>query len=83
MQCLFLLGVGPPLCAHMYAFQSLETIDSGKPFNDALPNIQKAANFARYFAGLADKVVGQTIPAGSSLLNSLQFLCLSLQCFTS
>ena len=47
-------------------FKSLDTLDNGKPFKDALGDIQNALSIARYFAGLADKVVGQTIPAGLS-----------------
>jgi len=45
----------------------LETIDNGKPFKDAIGDIKLAVNVMRYFAGLADKVVGQTVPAGMSL----------------
>jgi len=47
--------------------QSLETVDNGKPFKDAIGDIMMAINITRYFAGLADKVVGQTIPAGMPL----------------
>ena len=31
-------------------------------------DIHNAMNVLRYFAGMADKVVGQTIPAGMSLM---------------
>jgi len=44
--------------------QSIDTIDNGKPFTDALDDIDRAARITRYFAGVADKIVGQTIPAG-------------------
>jgi len=47
--------------------QSLETLDNGKPFIDALTgDLKNAVSVTRYFAGMADKVVGQTIPAGVS-----------------
>ena len=45
--------------------QSLETLDNGKPIKDAFRNIQNAANIIRYYAGIADKAVGQTIPSGT------------------
>jgi len=32
-------------------------------------DITNALNVLRYFAGMADKVVGQTIPAGTSLVS--------------
>jgi len=47
------------------ATQSLESLDNGKPFVQALSvDIDGTASFTRYFAGAADKIVGQTIPAG-------------------
>jgi len=45
--------------------QSLDTLDNGKPFKDALNDVSNAVRVARYYAGLADKVVGQTVPAGN------------------
>lgn len=45
--------------------QSLETLDNGKPFLQALSvDVADAISFTRYFAGAADKIAGQTIPAG-------------------
>ena len=45
--------------------QSLETLDNGKPFVEALSrDLTGSAAVTRYFAGAADKIVGQTIPAG-------------------
>nr|AVR59245.1 aldehyde dehydrogenase 1 [Platynereis dumerilii] len=41
---------------------SLETLDNGKPFKDAFLTVFAAVKMLRYFAGLADKNVGQTIP---------------------
>jgi len=55
------------------AFQSLETLDNGKPFGDAVGDIKNAARVLRYFAGVADKIVGQTIPAGMSFKWSSAF----------
>lgn len=55
------------------AFQSLDTLDNGKPFGDAVGDIKNAARVLRYFAGVADKIVGQTIPAGTSIKQSRTF----------
>ena len=42
---------------------SLETVDNGMPFTQAwLADIQGSGKTLRYFAGMADKIVGQTIP---------------------
>jgi retinal dehydrogenase len=42
---------------------SLESLDNGKPFKDAYyGDVPFSAKVTRYFAGWADKVVGQTIP---------------------
>lgn len=44
-------------------FQSLETLDNGKPYNNSLPvDVRGAAHTLRYFAGWADKFHGKTIP---------------------
>jgi len=49
----------------MRALQSLDTLDNGKPFADACGmDIHNAQNVLRWYAGIADKIVGQTIPAG-------------------
>ena len=53
-------------------FQSLETLDSGKLFNNSVGNIEYAISTARYFAGAADKMNGDTIPAGMSCLSVSQ-----------
>jgi len=59
--------------------QSLDTLDNGKPFKDAFSDVGNAIRIARYFAGLVDKVVGQTIPAGKSELVVL--LCILFATF--
>ncbi|CAH1787710.1 unnamed protein product, partial [Owenia fusiformis] len=39
-----------------------ETLDNGKPFVDAYDDGKCAVQELRYYAGWADKIVGQTIP---------------------
>ena len=45
-------------------FQSLETLDSGKLFEDSVGDMQECIGCLRYYAGWADKIHGKTIPAG-------------------
>ena len=52
--------------------QSIETIDNGKPFTDAIGDIEHSIDVLRYFAGWADKVFGKTIP----IAGRCRFLCL-------
>jgi aldehyde dehydrogenase (NAD+) len=40
----------------------LESIDSGKPLSQARADIAVSARFFEYYAGIADKIEGQTIP---------------------
>jgi acyl-CoA reductase-like NAD-dependent aldehyde dehydrogenase len=42
---------------------TLETLDNGKPFLNALGDISYATATIRYYAGYADKIEGKTIPA--------------------
>jgi hypothetical protein len=42
-------------------------LDNGKPFTQSYGDIGGAAEMLRYFGGLADKIVGQTIPASKHL----------------
>lgn len=46
---------------------SIDTMDNGKPFKDSLSDIRNAVRTARYFAGMADKAVGQTIPTDGNV----------------
>ena len=50
---------------HCFIFKTLETLDNGKPFMVSYyGDLNMAISVLRYNAGLADKIVGQTIPAG-------------------
>ena len=40
----------------------LETVDSGKPLSQARADIAGSARYFEYYAGLADKILGETIP---------------------
>lgn len=47
---------------------SLETYDSGKLYSDSCDDIQGSIAILKYYAGAADKVCGQTIPADGNNL---------------
>lgn len=46
------------------AFANIEVLDNGKPFAEADFDIQCSIDTFRYYAGYADKIHGNTIPAG-------------------
>jgi len=50
-------------------FARLETMNNGKPLGQAKGDIAMAARHFEYFAGLADKIQGNTIPVPGSRLN--------------
>ena len=54
------------LCLYMFTMylQSLETLDNGKPFKNAVGDIMFSIKVMRYYAGWSDKVHGKTIPVG-------------------
>lgn len=43
----------------------LETLDCGKPVKIAEEEVYYSATVLRYYAGKADKILGNTIPAGN------------------
>ncbi|XP_075974915.1 aldehyde dehydrogenase X, mitochondrial-like [Anticarsia gemmatalis] len=47
----------------------LETLDCGKPVKQAIAEVHWSANVVRYFAGKADKILGNTIPADGEVLS--------------
>lgn len=46
----------------------LETLDNGKPVAQAHGEVLWASEVVRYYAGKADKILGNTIPAGLYIL---------------
>lgn len=50
----------------------LESLNSGKPLNNAIGEIYYASDVIRYYAGWCDKIHGSTIPVGEGYhLNTL------------
>ena len=51
------------------ALARLESLDTGKPLRQAAADAVAAARFFEYYAGIADKVLGSSIPMGSEFVD--------------
>lgn len=47
----------------------VETLESGKPIREARGDIETAAGYFEYYAGMADKMQGDTIPLGKDFMS--------------
>lgn len=47
----------------------LETLDTGKPLTQAQVDVEVAARYCEYYAGVADKILGETIPVRHDVLD--------------
>lgn len=47
----------------------LETLDCGKPLSQARADVEAAARYFEYYAGVADKILGETIPVEPGILD--------------
>ena len=54
---------------HSREFAELESLDVGKPLRQAEDDVVAAAGFFEYFAGVADKVFGSSIPLGKGFVD--------------
>jgi len=50
-------------------FASLESLDVGKPLRQAEDDVSAAAGYFEFFAGVADKVFGSSIPLGKGFVD--------------
>jgi aldehyde dehydrogenase (NAD+) len=48
---------------------TLESLDSGKPLREAKGDIETSARYFEYYAGIADKLQGNTIPLGPDFVS--------------
>ena len=46
----------------------LEAADAGKPISDAESEVESLARYFEYYAGITDKIGGETVPAGDAYL---------------
>lgn len=47
----------------------LESLDSGKPLREALGDVETSARYFEYYAGIADKYEGRSIPLSSGMMS--------------
>ena len=47
----------------------IETLDSGKPISEARGDVETTASYFEYYAGMADKLQGDTIPLGPDFIS--------------
>ncbi|GAB3675618.1 aldehyde dehydrogenase family protein [Salinisphaera aquimarina] len=47
----------------------LETLDAGKPLAQSRADVEVAARYCEYYAGVADKLLGETIPVRPDMLD--------------
>lgn len=52
-------------------FAQLESLDVGKPLQQARGDIEAAARYFEFYGGAADKVMGDTIPIEDGILNAV------------
>lgn len=64
-----LIKVSQVLREKLSDFAKLETLNNGKPLGQAKGDIAMAARHFEYFAGLADKIQGSTIPVPGNRLD--------------
>jgi aldehyde dehydrogenase (NAD+) len=64
-----LLRLAALLEANLESFARLETLNMGKPLRESRGDIGYVVRTLEYFAGLADKVEGETIPVPGSRFN--------------
>lgn len=51
---------------------TVESLDSGKPMREAKGDIETSARYFEYYAGMADKLQGDTIPLGKGFVSFTQ-----------
>lgn len=61
---LLMLKLAELMASQARYLAELETLDCGKPVKQSENEVYYAASVIMYYAGKADKIVGNTIPAG-------------------
>jgi aldehyde dehydrogenase (NAD+) len=47
----------------------LESLDTGKPLSQAYADVEVSARYCEYYGGIADKILGETIPVKPNILD--------------
>ncbi|WP_409252077.1 aldehyde dehydrogenase family protein [Bacillus sp. SCS-153A] len=64
-----LLEMANKIRQHREELAELETADVGKPLSQAYADVEAAARYFEFYAGAADKVMGETIPIEDGILD--------------
>jgi acyl-CoA reductase-like NAD-dependent aldehyde dehydrogenase len=64
-----LLRMAQAIRARAEELATLESRDNGKPLRQARTDVQVAARYFEFFGGVADKIMGNTIPLGPGFLD--------------
>jgi acyl-CoA reductase-like NAD-dependent aldehyde dehydrogenase len=64
-----LIRIAQALRERVEELATLESRDNGKPLRQARTDVQVAARYFEFFAGVADKIMGHTIPLGPGFLD--------------
>jgi aldehyde dehydrogenase (NAD+) len=64
-----MLRIAQALRDRVEELATLESRDNGKPLRQARTDVQVAARYFEFFAGIADKIMGHTIPLGPGFLD--------------
>ena len=64
-----MLRIAQALRDRLEELATLESRDNGKPLRQARTDVQVAARYFEFFAGVADKIMGNTIPLGPGFLD--------------
>jgi aldehyde dehydrogenase (NAD+) len=63
-----LTDVARAIRAESPTLAALETVDTGKPISQAQSDVETAARYFEYYAGVADKILGETLPQAAGML---------------
>ncbi|AZQ67970.1 aldehyde dehydrogenase family protein [Silicimonas algicola] len=63
-----LTAISRAIAANEDRIAAIETLCMGKPLKQARGDVRTAARFFEYYAGVADKIEGETIPLGQGML---------------
>jgi aldehyde dehydrogenase (NAD+) len=64
-----LLAMAAKLRQRIDELARLETLDNGKPLSQSKADVEVAARYCEYYAGVADKIFGETIPIMPGVLD--------------
>src|SRR4029453_8945652 len=63
------IGIAQAFRDRVKELATLESRDNGKPLRQSRTDVQVAARYFEFFAGIADKIMGHTIPIGPGFLD--------------